>query len=90
VFVARVSPAIDESTGRRASATSCAGIMFRVYDTVLNKSIAMSYPDIFTSDVSQGVVARINKLTPLTKPLWGRMNVAQNAGTPQRPVRNGF
>jgi hypothetical protein len=33
--------------------------------------------NIFTDAVAQEVIGRINKLTPETKPLWGKMSVAQ-------------
>lgn len=33
--------------------------------------------NIFTSDVSAEIIDRINKLTPETKPLWGKMSVSQ-------------
>ena len=33
--------------------------------------------NLFTSTVNQKMVDRINKLTPDTKPLWGKMTVAQ-------------
>jgi hypothetical protein len=37
----------------------------------------MDLPNIFTNEVSQGFLDRINKLTANTQPLWGKMNVAQ-------------
>jgi hypothetical protein len=33
--------------------------------------------NIFTPEVNQEVIARINKLTPETKAQWGKMNVSQ-------------
>ena len=33
--------------------------------------------NIFTQEVTQEIIDRINKLTPETKALWGKMNVAQ-------------
>jgi hypothetical protein len=33
--------------------------------------------NIFDRSVSEEVIERINKLTPETQPLWGKMNVAQ-------------
>ena len=33
--------------------------------------------NIFDSAVSAETIERINKLTPETQPLWGKMNVAQ-------------
>lgn len=37
----------------------------------------MDLPNIFTREVSEDVIARINKLTPDQKPQWGKMDVAQ-------------
>ncbi len=37
----------------------------------------MAILNIFTPEVSGGVVQRIEKLTPETQPLWGKMQVAQ-------------
>lgn len=37
----------------------------------------MPLPNIFQQEVSEEVVQRINKLTPSTKPLWGKMSVDQ-------------
>lgn len=37
----------------------------------------MALANIFTKPVSDGVISRINKLTPETRPLWGKMDVAQ-------------
>jgi Protein of unknown function (DUF1569) len=37
----------------------------------------MALPNIFTKPVSDEVVNRINKLTPSTAALWGKMNVSQ-------------
>ena len=37
----------------------------------------MTFPNIFTEEVSQQVVGRINKLAPETQAQWGKMNVAQ-------------
>jgi hypothetical protein len=34
-------------------------------------------PNIFNHDDVRQLVARINKLTPASKPLWGKMNAAQ-------------
>jgi len=36
-----------------------------------------SFPNIFTTEISNVVIERINKLTPETKAQWGKMNVAQ-------------
>jgi hypothetical protein len=35
----------------------------------------MPLPNIFTSEVSEKVIARINQLTPSTQPQWGKMSV---------------
>ncbi len=32
----------------------------------------MALPDIFTKNVADEVIGRINKLTPATQPLWGK------------------
>jgi hypothetical protein len=37
----------------------------------------MALPDIFSKPVAGQVIDRINKLTPATKPGWGKMNVDQ-------------
>lgn len=37
----------------------------------------MALPDIFTEEVSQKVINRINALTPETQPQWGKMSVSQ-------------
>lgn len=37
----------------------------------------MAFPSIFSATVADGVIKRINTLTPETKPLWGKMTVAQ-------------
>lgn len=37
----------------------------------------MDFPNIFTKEVSDKVIERINKLTPETNPQWGTMNVGQ-------------
>lgn len=34
-------------------------------------------PNIFTKEVAEGVIERINKLTPETKPMWGKMDAPQ-------------
>ena len=33
--------------------------------------------DIFDKQVSEEIISRINRLTPTTKPQWGKMNVGQ-------------
>ena len=40
----------------------------------------MALPDIFTKEVSEAVIQRIQALKPDTQPLWGKMGVAQMLG----------
>ena len=37
----------------------------------------MALPNVFTPQVSEGIINRINQLTPQTKANWGKMSVAQ-------------
>lgn len=37
----------------------------------------MALPNIFSADVAQNIIARIEALSPSTEPKWGKMNVAQ-------------
>ena len=37
----------------------------------------MALPNVFTKQVSDQLISRINKLTPSTQPKWGKMNVSQ-------------
>ncbi len=37
----------------------------------------MDLPNIFTKDVAEEVIGRIEKLTLASQPLWGKMNAAQ-------------
>ena len=37
----------------------------------------MSLPNVFTAEVANGIIQRINQLTPSTAAKWGKMNVAQ-------------
>ena len=37
----------------------------------------MALPNIFTKAVTDQIIGRINQLTPDTKAVWGKMNVAQ-------------
>jgi hypothetical protein len=37
----------------------------------------MDLPNIFSKNIADGVIERINQLTPHTKALWGKMNAAQ-------------
>jgi Protein of unknown function (DUF1569) len=41
------------------------------------KEKRMALPNIFTEAVSNGLLARLNQLTPTSQPKWGKMNVAQ-------------
>lgn len=37
----------------------------------------MALPNVFTPEVSEGIIGRINGLNPQSKPNWGKMSVAQ-------------
>ena len=37
----------------------------------------MAFPDIFTKEVSEQLISRIEQLTPASAPSWGKMDVAQ-------------
>ncbi len=37
----------------------------------------MALPNIFSKEVTEKVIERLNRLTPQTQPSWGKMNVAQ-------------
>lgn len=37
----------------------------------------MALPNIYDKHVAQDLINRINKLTPATQPLWGKMNASQ-------------
>ncbi|MGV3631664.1 MAG: DUF1569 domain-containing protein [Bacteroidota bacterium] len=37
----------------------------------------MTYPNIFTEEITNGMIERINKLTPESQGQWGEMNVGQ-------------
>lgn len=37
----------------------------------------MDLPNIFSKEISQGMIERINQLSPNAQPLWGKMNVPQ-------------
>ncbi len=37
----------------------------------------MAFPNIFTKEVVDTIINRLNKLTPATFPKWGKMNVQQ-------------
>lgn len=46
----------------------------------------MEIKNLFDSSVKQEIIDRINKLTPQTKQLWGKMNVAQMLAHIQKPI----
>jgi hypothetical protein len=46
----------------------------------------MEVKNLFDTAVKQDIIARINKLTPESKPLWGKMNVAQMLAHLQVPI----
>ena len=46
------------------------------YLSILN-TYNMALPNIFTKEVSEDIIRRINNLTPDTPPNWGKMDVAQ-------------
>jgi hypothetical protein len=50
----------------------------------------MEIKNLFDAAVKQETIARINKLTPETKSLWGKMNVAQMLAHVQVPVGVAF
>jgi hypothetical protein len=37
----------------------------------------MALPNVFSKEVSEEIIERINKLEPVSQPQWGKMNVAQ-------------
>lgn len=37
----------------------------------------MTYPDIFSKQITKEIIERIEKLLPESKPKWGKMNVSQ-------------
>ena len=37
----------------------------------------MALPNVFTKEVADSLIARINTLTPESKAQWGKMSVAQ-------------
>jgi Protein of unknown function (DUF1569) len=37
----------------------------------------MALPDVFTAEVSAQLMDRVNRLSPVSQPAWGKMNVAQ-------------
>ena len=46
----------------------------------------MVVKNLFASDAKQFIIERINKLTSESKPLWGKMNVAQMLAHCQMPM----
>ena len=47
----------------------------------------MEIKDLFDPTVKQEIIDRINKLTPQTKQVWGKMNVSQMLAHVQMPIR---
>ena len=37
----------------------------------------MAFPNIFTKEVSDGIIDRLNKLTPESERHWGKMDVSK-------------
>ncbi|MEO6288485.1 MAG: DUF1569 domain-containing protein [Ginsengibacter sp.] len=50
----------------------------------------MEVKNLFDQGVKQDIVDRINKLTPGTQSLWGKMNVEQMLAHAQRPIGVAF
>lgn len=50
----------------------------------------MEIKNLFDPAVKQETIDRINKLTPHTKQLWGKMNVAQMLAHVQKPIGIAF
>ena len=46
----------------------------------------MELKNLFDPTVKQGIIVRINKLTPQSQPQWGKMNVAQMLAHLQMPM----
>jgi hypothetical protein len=46
----------------------------------------MEIKNLFTADVRQEIIDRIHKLSPDSKPQWGKMNVAQMLAHVQLPI----
>ena len=46
----------------------------------------MEVKNLFDPAVKQDIIVRINKLTPESKPLWGKMNVSQMLAHLQVPI----
>lgn len=45
---------------------------------------------LFNSADNDSIKERINKLTPYTKPLWGKMNATETLAHLQRPILVAF
>lgn len=50
----------------------------------------MEIKNLFDPSVKKEIIARINKLTPDTKQLWGKMNVSQMLAHVQLPIRIAY
>lgn len=50
----------------------------------------MEVKNLFDTEVKQEIIERIQKLTPDTKAVWGKMNVAQMLSHVQRPIGIAF
>ena len=50
----------------------------------------MEIKNLFDPSVKQEIIDRINKLTPHTKQLWGKMNVSQMLAHIQMPIRIAY
>lgn len=50
----------------------------------------MEIKNLFEPAVKEEIIERINKLTPQTKPLWGKMNVSQMLAHIQMPIRIAY
>jgi len=50
----------------------------------------MEIKNLFDPEVKQEIISRIDQLTPQSKPLWGKMNVAQMLAHVQLPIGIAF
>ena len=50
----------------------------------------MEIKDLFDPSVKKEIIDRINKLTPQTKQVWGKMNVSQMLAHIQMPIRIAY
>ena len=50
----------------------------------------MEVKNLFDPDVKQEILERINKLTPNSQQLWGKMNVSQMLAHVQMPIRIAY